>query len=53
MTSNVRDFGAAGNGSNDDTEAFFKAIEAIPVGGGVLYIPAGAPPLLIVAPAEF
>ncbi len=42
MTSNVKDFGAAGNGSKDDTEAFFKAIEAIPVTGGVLYIPAGA-----------
>jgi len=41
MTSNVRDFGAAGNGSNDDTDAFFRAIEAIPVTGGVLYIPAG------------
>jgi polygalacturonase len=42
MTSNVRDFGARGDGGSDDTEAFFKAVEAIPSTGGVLYIPAGA-----------
>lgn len=41
MTSNVRDFGARGDGGSDDTEAFFKAVEAIPSTGGVLYIPAG------------
>lgn len=41
MTSNVREFGAKGDGKFDDTEAFFKAIEAIPATGGVLYIPPG------------
>lgn len=42
MTSNVRDFGAKGDGKCDDTDAFLKAVEAIPASGGVLYIPPGA-----------
>lgn len=41
MTSNVREFGAKGDGRTDDTAAFTKAAEAIPETGGVLYIPAG------------
>ncbi len=42
MTSNVRDFGAVGDGRTDDSEAFLKAAAAVNPGGGVLYIPAGA-----------
>lgn len=36
---NVRDFGAAGDGTTDDTQAFQKAIEA--TNNGALLIPAG------------
>lgn len=38
---NVKDFGARGNGTTDDTAAITAAIAALPVVGGVLYFPAG------------
>lgn len=39
---NVRDFGAAGDGTTDDTEAFQKALDAAGKnGGGVVYAPRG------------
>lgn len=41
MTTNVRDFGAVGDGRTDDSDAFLKAAAAVNPGGGVLYIPAG------------
>lgn len=41
MTTNVRDFGATGDGRTDDTKAFLDAAAAVNPGGGVLYIPAG------------
>ncbi len=41
----VRQFGAKGDGTGDDTEAVKKAIESLPRYGGVLYFPPGiAPP---------
>lgn len=39
---NVRDFGALGNGTADDTAAFQAAIDALPVDGGTVYVPAGS-----------
>jgi hypothetical protein len=38
---NVKDFGAVGDDSTDDTAAFNAAIAAIPATGGTLFIPAG------------
>lgn len=40
-TLNVRDFGALGNGTNDDTTAFQKAIDALPSTGGTVTVPDG------------
>ena len=41
-TLNVRDFGAAGDGTNKDTVAFQKALDACAVsGGGEVLVPAG------------
>ena len=37
----VRDHGALGNGSNDDTAAFQAAINALPSTGGTVIVPAG------------
>jgi hypothetical protein len=37
----VRTFGATGNGVADDAAAIQKAIDALPTGGGVVYLPAG------------
>ena len=37
---NVKDYGAVGNGSTDDTAAFNSAVAALPA-AGVLYVPAG------------
>ncbi len=41
VTVTVSDFGAAGNGTADDTAAFAAAFDALPIGGGVVYAPAG------------
>ena len=38
---NVLDYGAVGNGTDNDTPAFDLAIAALPTGGGTVYIPAG------------
>ncbi len=38
---NVRDFGALGNGSHDDTTAFQNAIDSLPSTGGTVVVPAG------------
>ncbi len=38
---NVRDHGAVGDGSTDDTAAVQSALDAIPAGGGTVFIPAG------------
>ena len=47
-TFNVRDFGAKGDGKNDDTAAFLQAVAEAPASGAVVKIPAGnyllAPP---------
>jgi hypothetical protein len=37
----VRNFGATGNGSTDDTAAIQAAIDAVPASGGTVCIPAG------------
>ena len=39
---NIRDFGAVGDGSTDDTPAVLTAISECSINGGVLYIPSGA-----------
>lgn len=41
MTTNVREYGALGDGVNDDTPAVRKAMEPLPEKGGVVYFPAG------------
>src|SRR3546814_15508044 len=38
---NVRNHGARGNGSTDDTAAFQRAIAALPSTGGTVVVPAG------------
>lgn len=38
---NVKDFGALGNGSTDDTTAIQLAIDALPASGGCVFIPPG------------
>jgi hypothetical protein len=38
---NVRDYGATGNGTTDDTAAVQSAITAAAAGGGIVYFPAG------------
>jgi hypothetical protein len=38
---NVRDYGALGNGSHDDTTAFQNAINSLPSDGGTVVVPAG------------
>lgn len=38
---NIRDFGAVGDGTTDDTTAILTAINRTVVNGGVLYIPTG------------
>lgn len=40
-TLNVRNFGAQGNGSTDDTAAFQRAVNALPTTGGTVYVPDG------------
>jgi polygalacturonase len=37
----VRSYGALGNGANDDTDAFQRAINALPSSGGTVDVPAG------------
>ena len=37
----VRRFGAAGDGTSDDTAAFQRAIDALPGDGGTVHVPAG------------
>jgi hypothetical protein len=38
---NVMDYGAVGDGSNDDTSAIIATIAALPAHGGVVYFPPG------------
>jgi hypothetical protein len=38
---NIRDYGAVGDGTTDDTVAVLEAISKCMVNGGVLYIPSG------------
>lgn len=38
---NVRNRGAIGNGVHDDTAAFQNAIDALPSGGGTVFVPVG------------
>ena len=38
---NVRDAGAAGDGTTNDTAAFFDALAQLPETGGTIYVPAG------------
>jgi polygalacturonase len=38
---NVKDYGAKGDGTTDDTTAIENAIAAVPAAGGVVYFPAG------------
>lgn len=40
-TINVRNMGARGNGTHDDTAAIQAAVNALPSSGGTVYIPAG------------
>jgi len=40
-TRNVRDYGAYGNGTNDDTSAFQAAIDSLPSDGGTVIVPDG------------
>lgn len=40
-TLNVMNYGALGNGANDDTTAFQAAIDALPSAGGTVVVPAG------------
>jgi hypothetical protein len=40
-TINVKNTGAKGNGSHDDTAAIQRAINALPRNGGTVYVPAG------------
>jgi polygalacturonase len=37
----VKDYGAVGNGTHDDTSAFQAAIKALPSTGGTVFVPAG------------
>jgi len=41
QTFNVKDYGATGDGTTDDTTAFQSALTAASVSGGVVYLPAG------------
>ena len=38
---NVKDYGATGNGTTDDTAAINSAFAALPAGGGILFFPNG------------
>jgi parallel beta-helix repeat protein len=40
-TINVKNMGARGNGTHDDTAAIQSAINALPSSGGTIYVPAG------------
>ncbi len=42
---NVRDHGAAGDGSGDDTRAIQAALDAVPAGGGAVFFPPGDYPV--------
>jgi hypothetical protein len=38
---NVKDYGATGNGTTDDTAAIQLAINSLPAGGGCVFVPSG------------
>ena len=38
---NVKDYGATGNGTNDDAAAIQATINLLPATGGTVYLPAG------------
>lgn len=41
LTVSVKDFGATGNGTTDDTAAINAAIQSLPANGGAVYFPSG------------
>ncbi len=41
VSANVKDFGAKGDGTADDTAAFQKALDSAAKGGGIVFVPAG------------
>ena len=43
---NVKDYGAVGDGTTDDTTAIQAALTAVPTAGGVLYFPPSANPYI-------
>lgn len=50
---NVRLFGARGDGAADDTAAFRNALEALPEGGGALFVPPGTYRTDLLEPPDF
>jgi len=44
---NVKDFGATGDGTTNDTTAIQAALDAVPAGGGLVFVPRGVYRVLI------